>query len=107
MQEVCADSSKKGGGAPSRPGAAPSAGSCRFVRAVGLPEEWKEFPTFSTRRVRRARGGMLAGVCGRYTLTAAPARVAEQFEVEVGAELRPRFNVAPGQDVAAVLVVPD
>jgi putative SOS response-associated peptidase YedK len=50
---------------------------------------------------------MLADVCGRYTLTAAPARVAEQFEVEVGAELRPRSNVAPGQDVAAVLVAPD
>jgi putative SOS response-associated peptidase YedK len=42
-------------------------------------------------------------VCGRYTLTAVPARVAEHFALESAAELRPRWNVAPGQAVAAVL----
>jgi putative SOS response-associated peptidase YedK len=51
-------------------------------------------------------------VCGRYTLTAPPARVAEHFAL-AGADgprahfnlagLRPRFNIAPGQDVPAVL----
>jgi putative SOS response-associated peptidase YedK len=42
-------------------------------------------------------------VCGRYTLTAAPAQVAEHFDVAPAPGLVPRFNVAPGQDVPAVL----
>ena len=42
-------------------------------------------------------------VCGRYTLTAAPAQVAEHFDVASGPGLAPRFNVAPGQEVPAVL----
>jgi putative SOS response-associated peptidase YedK len=42
-------------------------------------------------------------VCGRFTLTAAPARVAEHFGLHDVAGLRPRFNAAPGQEVAVVL----
>jgi putative SOS response-associated peptidase YedK len=42
-------------------------------------------------------------VCGRYTLTAAPAQVAEHFGVAPLDGFAPRFNVAPGQDVPAVL----
>jgi putative SOS response-associated peptidase YedK len=42
-------------------------------------------------------------MCGRYTLTAAPARVAEHFRLAETEGLRVRYNVAPGQDVAAVL----
>jgi putative SOS response-associated peptidase YedK len=42
-------------------------------------------------------------MCGRYTLTSAPARIAAQFEVEVGDDLPARFNVAPGQEVPAVV----
>lgn len=43
-------------------------------------------------------------MCGRFTLTAAPADVAAHFAAEVddAAALRPRFNVAPAQDVAVV-----
>jgi putative SOS response-associated peptidase YedK len=46
---------------------------------------------------------MLPAVCGRYTLTAAPARVAEHFRLADQEGLRPRYNVAPGQDVPVVL----
>jgi putative SOS response-associated peptidase YedK len=45
-------------------------------------------------------------VCGRYTLTAAPAKVAEHFAVAPGPALAPRFNIAPCQDVPAVLGPP-
>jgi putative SOS response-associated peptidase YedK len=43
-------------------------------------------------------------VCGRYTLTSSPARVAEEFDLpaEATAALRPRYNVAPGQPVPVV-----
>jgi len=41
-------------------------------------------------------------VCGRFTLTAPPAQVAELFDLDDVPDLRPRFNVAPGQDVATV-----
>ena len=47
---------------------------------------------------------MLLRVCGRYTLTAAPAQVAEHFAVPAGDGLAPRFNIAPGQDVPVVLL---
>jgi putative SOS response-associated peptidase YedK len=46
-------------------------------------------------------------VCGRYTLTSAPARVAEEFGLADAGALAPRFNVAPGQDVPAVVVGPE
>jgi putative SOS response-associated peptidase YedK len=42
-------------------------------------------------------------VCGRYTLTAAPARVAEQLGLAAPPDLRARFNIAPGQEVPAVV----
>jgi putative SOS response-associated peptidase YedK len=42
-------------------------------------------------------------VCGRYTLTAPdPARIRDRFGVGESVEVRPRFNVAPGDDVLAV-----
>jgi len=37
-------------------------------------------------------------MCARYTLTAAPPRVEAFLEATGGAFLRPRFNVAPGQE---------
>jgi putative SOS response-associated peptidase YedK len=45
-------------------------------------------------------------VCGRFTQTTDPAEVAEAFEADLSAEARalpPRWNVAPTQDVTAVL----
>ena len=50
-----------------------------------------------------AAGVILLRVCGRYTLTAAPAEVAEHFAVAPGDGLAPRFNIAPGQNVPVVL----
>jgi putative SOS response-associated peptidase YedK len=42
-------------------------------------------------------------MCGRYTLTAPdPARLRLRFGVGEAVEIRPRFNVAPGDDVLAV-----
>ncbi len=41
-------------------------------------------------------------MCGRYTLTASPAALAEHFELESVPELAPRFNVAPTQSVPVV-----
>lgn len=40
-------------------------------------------------------------MCGRFTLTA-PGKVAEQFHVRKKIDLSPRYNIAPGQQVAAV-----
>jgi putative SOS response-associated peptidase YedK len=41
-------------------------------------------------------------MCGRFTLTRSAAEVAAHFELAEPAELAPRWNVAPGQAVAAV-----
>jgi len=41
-------------------------------------------------------------VCGRFTLTANPKAVAEHFELDEMPVLAPRFNIAPGQEVATV-----
>jgi putative SOS response-associated peptidase YedK len=43
-------------------------------------------------------------MCGRYTLTSPPARIAEQFDLPAAetAALRPRYNVAPGQELPIV-----
>src|SRR5437762_13099348 len=41
-------------------------------------------------------------MCGRYTLTESPRRVAEHFRLRVGSPFLPRYNVAPSQPVAAV-----
>ncbi len=41
-------------------------------------------------------------MCGRFTLRTPAYKLAEAFGVEVRANLAPRYNVAPSQDVAAV-----
>jgi putative SOS response-associated peptidase YedK len=41
-------------------------------------------------------------VCGRFTLTAAPEDVERAFGLDETPQLRPRFNIAPGQDVATI-----
>jgi len=46
-------------------------------------------------------------VCGRFTLTAPPTQIADLFDLDEAPDLRPRFNVAPGQDVATVQQEPD
>lgn len=42
-------------------------------------------------------------MCGRFTLTAPPIRVAEHFDLASEAGLRARWNVAPGQPVPVVV----
>ena len=45
-------------------------------------------------------------MCGRYTLQAAPALVADHFHFEELAEAKPRYNIAPSQLVACVRLMP-
>jgi len=45
-------------------------------------------------------------MCGRFTLATPPAELAERFELSEAPVLAPRFNVAPGQDVAIVRTEP-
>jgi putative SOS response-associated peptidase YedK len=44
----------------------------------------------------------LAAVCGRFTLHSPGSQLAEHFDLGEVPELRARYNVAPGQDVAVV-----
>jgi putative SOS response-associated peptidase YedK len=44
-------------------------------------------------------------VCGRFTMRADPALLAERFQVDAPVELRPRDNVAPTEEI--LIVVPD
>jgi len=41
-------------------------------------------------------------VCGRFALTSTPEELAQRFELEEVPELKPRYNVAPGQEVTVV-----
>src|SRR3990172_12861600 len=41
-------------------------------------------------------------MCGRFTLTTPVEMVAEVFRAAAGPQLRPRYNIAPAQDVAAI-----
>jgi putative SOS response-associated peptidase YedK len=41
-------------------------------------------------------------VCGRFPLPATPASVERAFDLEETPDLAPRFNIAPGQDVATI-----
>jgi putative SOS response-associated peptidase YedK len=45
-------------------------------------------------------------MCSRYTATADPKTLAERFGVAPAPGLKPRFNVAPGQDAAVVIAAP-
>jgi putative SOS response-associated peptidase YedK len=45
-------------------------------------------------------------MCGRFTQTASPAVIAEQFEVAVPPLLAPRYNIAPSQPVATIRIEP-
>ncbi len=46
-------------------------------------------------------------MCGRFTLTAPPAQIAELFDLGESPDLRPRYNVAPGQEIATVQQEPE
>ena len=42
-------------------------------------------------------------MCGRYTLSTPAGRLAEEFQLDSTVEIPPSYNVAPTQQVAAVL----
>ena len=41
-------------------------------------------------------------MCGRFTLTTPPEQIARDFDLDETPDLAPRYNIAPGQDVAVV-----
>lgn len=53
------------------------------------------------------RGGAQTAVCGRFTLTVPPAQIADAFDLDEAPDLRPRFNLAPGQEIATVQQAPE
>lgn len=46
-------------------------------------------------------------MCGRFSQTAAPDIIAEQFGVKEPSLFQPRYNIAPSQEIAAILIEPD
>ncbi len=46
-------------------------------------------------------------MCGRFTQTATPEVIAEQFAVADSPLFKPRYNIAPSQSVAAIRIDPD
>ncbi len=44
-------------------------------------------------------------MCGRFTLSASPAAIADHFGLQETPLLEPRFNVAPGQKIATISAV--
>src|SRR5262245_59398087 len=76
----------------------------------GMPRERKNrgsrrnpFPSAAGRLSRRAPwDGTVAAMCGRFTLTTRRDLIAAAFALEEVPELAPRWNAAPGQDVATI-----
>ena len=46
-------------------------------------------------------------MCGRYTQTATPEVIAEQFHLDTPPLFKPRYNIAPSQSIAAIRINPD
>jgi putative SOS response-associated peptidase YedK len=46
-------------------------------------------------------------VCGRFTLTSPPEEIASEFELADVPELRPRYNIGPGQKIATIRLDPE
>jgi putative SOS response-associated peptidase YedK len=46
-------------------------------------------------------------MCGRFTLTASGDELAEAFDLDEAQSLEPRYNIAPSQEVVAVVAGPD
>ena len=46
-------------------------------------------------------------MCGRFTQTATPAIIAEQFGVAAPSLFQPRYNIAPSQPIAVIRIEPD
>ena len=46
-------------------------------------------------------------MCGRFTQTASPKVIAEQFHLDAPPLLKPRYNISPSQSVAAIRINPE
>jgi putative SOS response-associated peptidase YedK len=46
-------------------------------------------------------------MCGRFSQTATPEMIAQEFDVAVPPLFAPRYNIAPSQPVAAIRIAPD
>lgn len=46
-------------------------------------------------------------MCGRFTQTASPEAIAKQFQVESPPLFKPRYNIAPSQQIATIRLNPD
>src|SRR5918992_6290527 len=61
-------------------------------------------PRAGTITVRSRVLGEVRDMCGRYTLSTPAGRLAEEFRLDEGSvDLTPNYNIAPTQEVAAVL----
>jgi putative SOS response-associated peptidase YedK len=49
----------------------------------------------------------LPPMCGRFTQTASPEVIAQQFDVATPPLFTPRYNIAPSQPIAAMRIDPD
>ncbi|MDH5565822.1 MAG: SOS response-associated peptidase [Myxococcales bacterium] len=45
-------------------------------------------------------------MCGRFTLTSSPEELARRFGIEAPAQLAPRYNIAPGQEILSIRLDP-
>jgi putative SOS response-associated peptidase YedK len=46
-------------------------------------------------------------MCGRFSQTTSPEVIAQQFEVAEPPLFKPRYNIAPSQQIAAIRIDPD
>ena len=46
-------------------------------------------------------------MCGRFTQTASPEIIAQQFDLDAPPLFKPRYNIAPSQQVAAIRINPE
>jgi SOS response associated peptidase (SRAP) len=46
-------------------------------------------------------------MCGRFSQTATPEIIAHQFEIDAPPLFKPRYNIAPSQNIAAIRIEPD
>lgn len=46
-------------------------------------------------------------MCGRFSQTATPEVIAHQFEIDAPPLFKPRYNIAPSQNIAAIRIEPD
>ena len=46
-------------------------------------------------------------MCGRFTQTASPEVITEQFQLQIPPLFKPRYNIAPSQSVLVIRITPE